>query len=94
MHWHQWQAAYPTEISRGTSRCLASCNASSPHGHQSTGLLVCWSRYGDRESASRFTRASSHHQRYEREQPGELLHVDVKKIGRIPDGGGWRAHGP
>ena len=31
--------------------------------------------------------------RYERDQPGELLHMDVKKIGRIPDGGGWRAHG-
>jgi transposase-like protein len=31
--------------------------------------------------------------RYEREHPGDLVHVDVKKIGRIPDGGGWRAHG-
>ena len=31
--------------------------------------------------------------RYERERPGELVHVDVKKIGKIPDGGGWRAHG-
>jgi transposase InsO family protein len=31
--------------------------------------------------------------RYEREQPGDLLHVDVKKLGRIPDGGGWRVHG-
>jgi transposase InsO family protein len=31
--------------------------------------------------------------RYERAQPGELVHMDVKKIGRIPDGGGWRAHG-
>jgi transposase InsO family protein len=31
--------------------------------------------------------------RYERNQPGELVHMDVKKIGRIPDGGGWRAHG-
>jgi transposase InsO family protein len=31
--------------------------------------------------------------RYEREHPGELVHMDVKKIGRIPDGGGWRAHG-
>lgn len=29
--------------------------------------------------------------RYERERPGELLHIDVKKLGRIPDGGGWRA---
>jgi len=31
--------------------------------------------------------------RYEREQPGELVHMDVKKLGRIPDGGGWKAHG-
>jgi transposase InsO family protein len=32
-------------------------------------------------------------QRYQRERPGELIHVDVKKIGAIPDGGGWRLHG-
>ena len=32
--------------------------------------------------------------RYEREHPGDLVHVDVKKLGRIPDGGGWRARGP
>lgn len=31
--------------------------------------------------------------RYERANPGELLHVDVKKLGRIPPGGGWRIHG-
>jgi transposase InsO family protein len=31
--------------------------------------------------------------RYERDHPGELVHMDVKKIGKIPDGGGWRAHG-
>jgi transposase InsO family protein len=31
--------------------------------------------------------------RYERERPGELLHIDVKKLGRIPDGGGWRMLG-
>jgi transposase InsO family protein len=31
--------------------------------------------------------------RYERDRPGELVHMDVKKIGRIPNGGGWRAHG-
>jgi transposase InsO family protein len=29
--------------------------------------------------------------RYERDRPGELVHMDVKKLGRIPDGGGWRA---
>jgi transposase InsO family protein len=31
--------------------------------------------------------------RYEKTHPGELVHVDVKKLGRIPTGGGWRAHG-
>ena len=31
--------------------------------------------------------------RYERDRPGELVHMDVKKIGKIPDGGGWRMHG-
>ncbi len=31
--------------------------------------------------------------RYERDCPGELVHVDIKKLGRIPDGGGWRIHG-
>lgn len=28
--------------------------------------------------------------RYERDRPGELLHMDVKKLGKVPDGGGWR----
>jgi transposase InsO family protein len=31
--------------------------------------------------------------RYERARPGELVHVDVKKLGVIRPGGGWRVHG-
>lgn len=31
--------------------------------------------------------------RYERERPGELVHLDVKKLGRIRPGGGWRKLG-
>ena len=31
--------------------------------------------------------------RYEHDHPGSLIHIDVKKLGRIPDGGGWRVHG-
>src|SRR3954470_23079076 len=31
--------------------------------------------------------------RYQRERPGELIHVDVKKIAAIPPGGGWKLHG-
>jgi transposase InsO family protein len=28
--------------------------------------------------------------RYEHAYPGSMLHVDVKKLARVPDGGGWR----
>lgn len=31
--------------------------------------------------------------RYEHDRPGALVHVDIKKLGRIPDGGGHRVHG-
>lgn len=51
-------------------------------------LCECDPLTGDRIRASKTTAV-----RYERERPGELVHMDVKKIGRIPDGGGWRAHG-
>ena len=46
------------------------------------------SRLGDLD---RTTRAPI--RRYEMSRPGELVHVDIKKLGRIPKGGGWRAHG-
>ena len=39
----------------------------------------------------RASKATGH--RYERPAPGDLVHVDVKKLGRIRDGGGWRVHG-
>ncbi|MFW0794320.1 IS481 family transposase [Gordonia sp. CPCC 205515] len=31
--------------------------------------------------------------RYEHEAPGDMIHVDIKKLGRIPDGGGHRTLG-
>ena len=31
--------------------------------------------------------------RYERSRPGELVHIDVKKLGRIKGGAGWRVRG-
>jgi transposase InsO family protein len=31
--------------------------------------------------------------RYERSKPGELVHIDVKKLGRIVGGAGWRVRG-
>jgi transposase InsO family protein len=51
-------------------------------------LAVCDPMTGEVIRASKTTAV-----RYERDRPGELVHMDVKKIGRIPDGGGWRAHG-
>lgn len=39
----------------------------------------------------RTSRRSSN--RYEHRTPGSLVHIDVKKLGRIPTGGGWRLHG-
>lgn len=39
----------------------------------------------------RAARASE--RRYEHGAPGDMVHIDVKKLGRIPDGGGWRIHG-
>lgn len=51
-------------------------------------LWQCDPLTGDVIRASKVTA-----RRYEHPRPGDLLHVDVKKIGRIPDGGGWRATG-
>jgi transposase InsO family protein len=39
----------------------------------------------------RSTRAGG--RRYEHARPGDMIHVDVKKLGKIPAGGGHRAHG-
>jgi transposase InsO family protein len=43
--------------------------------------------HGDRATHSEPIR------RYQRDRPGELVHVDVKKLAGIPEGGGWRIHG-
>jgi transposase InsO family protein len=48
-----------------------------------------------REGISRLDRLEPRPQivRYERERPGELVHLDTKMLGRIGPGGGHRAHG-
>ncbi len=43
---------------------------------------------------SHLDRATGHViRRYERDRPGELVHVDIKKLGNIPDGGGHKTLG-
>ena len=49
-------------------------------------LAICDPMTGEVIRASKATTV-----RYERDRPGELVHMDVKKLARIPDGGGWRA---
>jgi transposase InsO family protein len=56
--------------------------------HQVPKLCECDPLTGEVIRASKTTA-----RRYERPAPGDLVHVDVKKVGRIPDGGGWKAHG-
>jgi transposase InsO family protein len=56
--------------------------------HNVARLVECDPLTGEVIRASKTTAV-----RYERDRPGELVHMDVKKIGRIPDGGGWKAHG-
>jgi transposase InsO family protein len=56
--------------------------------HQVPRLAACDPITGHVIRASKTTAV-----RYERGRPGELVHMDVKKIGKIPDGGGWKAHG-
>jgi transposase InsO family protein len=58
------------------------------HRHQMPPLAVCDPMTGEVIRASKATAV-----RYERDRPGELVHMDVKKLARIPDGGGWRGHG-
>jgi transposase InsO family protein len=38
-------------------------------------------------------RATAKPQRYQWPTPGAMIHIDIKKIAAIPDGGGWRMHG-
>jgi transposase InsO family protein len=75
-----WIAARHPVCARTVSRVLTR--------HQLPRLAVLDPISGEVIRASKTTAV-----RYERDVPGELVHMDVKKIGKIPDGGGWRAHG-
>jgi transposase InsO family protein len=47
----------------------------------------------DPATGTRIKTSSRDKHRYEHCAAGDLVHVDIKKLGRIPDGGGWRAFG-
>jgi transposase InsO family protein len=45
----------------------------------------------DPVSGARIRASRATDRRYERDAPGDMIHIDVKKLGRIPGSGGWRA---
>ena len=79
-HGQDWLAAELGLSPRTVSRIL--------RRHQVPYLHQCDPITGEVIRASKLTAV-----RYERSRPGELVHVDVKKLGRIPDGGGWKSRG-
>ncbi len=50
-------------------------------------------RFTDPATGARIRSSRREFCRYEHAAPGDLVHVDVKKLGRIPDGGGHRVLG-
>ena len=50
-------------------------------------------KWTDPATGTRIKTSTRDKHRYEHPAPGDLVHVDIKKLGKIPDGGGWRVHG-
>ena len=83
-----WSTAAARTGSAPSSACRPGPSAGSCAATTCPACACCDPLTGEVIRASKTTAV-----RYERDRPGELVHMDVKKIGRIPDGGGWRAHG-
>ncbi|MEU2453413.1 IS481 family transposase, partial [Streptomyces sp. NPDC012765] len=71
----------------GPLRLAARCGISSSTAHR---ILI---RHGQPPLAALDRATGEPVRRYKRQRPGELVHIDVKKLGRIPDGGGHHALG-
>jgi transposase len=50
-------------------------------------------KWTDPATGTRIKTSRADRRSYEHAAPGDLVHIDVKKLGRIPDGGGWRFRG-
>ncbi len=50
-------------------------------------------KWTDPATGTRIKTSSREKNRYEHPAAGDLVHVDIKKLGKIPDGGGWRVFG-
>ena len=56
-------------------------------------LHAIWARHGVSRLSDLERRSGRTVRRIETTRPGELVHLDVKKQAKIPQGGGWRVHG-
>lgn len=72
---------------------LGPARLSSRAGMPASTLHRVWQRHGVSRLADLERRSGRLVRRIETTRPGELIHVDIKKLGRIPRGGGWRVHG-
>jgi transposase InsO family protein len=91
--------ASPARTARRTERRIVGLRVSARLGpariawrlglHASTVHAVL-ARYGCPPLAHLDRAAGVPVRRYERDRPGELVHIDIKKLGNIPDGGGHR----
>ncbi|WP_344248063.1 helix-turn-helix domain-containing protein, partial [Actinocorallia libanotica] len=106
---HKWVARWRTEGPAGLHDRPSRPHTTSHRTPAETERRVCALRTGRKLGPARIGPILCRHglnrlsfldrptgtmiRRYERQRPGELVHVDVKKLGRIPDGGGWRIHG-
>ena len=80
-----WTASFEGSSSEASAALPTLTHAPPQRGFQGVGRSV-----GPDSRLSHWTVLRLIPVRYEREHPGELLHVGVKKLGRIRPGGGWR----
>jgi hypothetical protein len=95
-------ASSPTRTNRRVERKICNRLKRSKHGPARIGarlgvasstVYAVLRRYGLHRLAWLDRPTGEPIRRYERDRPGELIHMDIKKLGRLREGGGWRAHG-
>ncbi len=69
------------------------CQAGTPVSRRTVSRLLAQLGLNRRKFIDPNGESNREPQRITVKRPGHMVHLDVKKVGRIPDGGGWRVHG-
>ncbi len=72
---------------------LSAARLASRAGVPASTLHAIWARHGVSRLSDLDRRSGRVVRRIDTSRPGELVHIDVKKQGKIPPGGGWRVNG-